>query len=70
MFLNKLKWQRREQPILSVMTDRQRWGGVQFYNPTVLHHDGLYRMWFLANGTATRTSDMNLGYAESDDGVN
>lgn len=70
MFLNKLKWQRREQPIFSVMTDRREWRSVQVYNPTVLHHDGLYRMWFLGNGTATRTSDMDLGYAESADGVN
>jgi len=69
MFLNDLKWQRRKQPVFSAMTDRREWRSVQVYNPTVIHHDGLYRMWFLGNGTATRTSDMDLGYAESEDGV-
>lgn len=69
MNLHDLKWQRQDQPIFSALTDRARWRSVQVYNPTVVHHDGAYRMWFLGNGTATRTSDMDLGYAESEDGL-
>jgi hypothetical protein len=52
------------------MTDRTGWRNVQVYNPTVLRVDGVYKMWFLGNATATRTNDMNLGYAESADGLN
>ncbi|MBT4608534.1 MAG: hypothetical protein HOC05_00745 [Gemmatimonadetes bacterium] len=52
------------------MTHKRPWRSVQVYNPTVVCRDGRYQMWFLGNGTATRTSDMDLGYAESEDGVN
>ena len=69
MFLHGLKWRRRRQPVFSGLTDGPAWRKVQVYNPTVLHHDGLYRMWFLGNGSATRTSDMDLGYAQSADGI-
>lgn len=69
MFLNNLEWQRREQPVLSAMVACPAWRAVQTYNPTVLFHDGLYRMWFIGNGSATRTNDMVLGYAESTDGL-
>jgi hypothetical protein len=70
MLLNDLNWAREEQPILSGMTDRVGWRNVQVYNPTVIRVNGLYKMWFLGNNTATRTNDMNLGYAESEDGLN
>ena len=70
MLLHDLNWSRRGQPVLSGMTNRAGWHSVQVYNPTVIRVDGLYKMWFLGNDTATRTNDMNLGYAESKDGLN
>ena len=67
--LHQLEWRRRPQPVLSAMTTGQSWCRVQLYSPTVLKQDGVYRMWYLGNGTATRTGDMDLGYAESSDGL-
>ena len=67
--LNQLHWRRRAQPILSAMTTRQPWCRVQLYNPTVIKIDGTYKMWYVGNSTATRIGDMDLGYAESDDGL-
>ena len=51
------------------MTTRQPWCTVQLYNPAVVCHGGKYRMWYLGNATATRTDDLDLGYAESEDGI-
>lgn len=67
--LHQLKWHRRDQPILSGMTTKQAWCQVQLYNPTVLKLNGTYKMWYVGGGTMTRTDDMNLGYAESNDGL-
>ncbi len=66
--LHRLQWRRRAQPVLSAMTTDQAWCRVQLYYPTVVRAGGRYRMWYLGNSTATRTADMNLGYAESTDG--
>ena len=67
--LHRLEWQRRDQAILSAMTTNQDWCRVQLYNPTVIRVGDRYRMWYLGNSTATRTADMNLGVAESADGL-
>jgi sucrose-6-phosphate hydrolase SacC (GH32 family) len=69
MNLHQIDWQRRTQPILSGMTTQQGWCRVTLYNPTVLKKDGLYRMWYLGNSSESRSNDMDLGYAESEDGI-
>ena len=68
-FLNELAWQRSSQPVLSTMTTEQTWCRVTLYNPTVVKVDGRYEMWYLGNSSATRNNDMDLGYAESEDGL-
>ena len=68
-FLNELAWQRSSQPVLSTMTTEQTWCRVTLYNPTVIKVDGRYEMWYLGNSSATRNNDMDLGYAESEDGL-
>jgi len=67
--LHQLQWRRQDQPILSGLTTRQDWCRVQLYNPTVVKVNGTYKMWYLGNRTATRVSDLDLGYAESSDGL-
>ena len=69
MSLCRAEWKRQKQPILSAMTTDQDWCRVQLYNPTVIRDGGRYRMWYLGSCIATRTGDMNLGYAESADGL-
>ena len=44
------------------------WSKVVVYNPHVLHIDGKFKMWYLGTSTGSRSSDIALGYAESDDG--
>lgn len=62
-------WIRRDQPILSATTTKQAWCKVVCYSPHVIHHDGLFRMWYLGTSTASRTNDICMGYAESKNGV-
>ena len=69
LHLHQLDWQRHEQPTLSAMTTTAEWCRVQLYNPTVVRVNGIYRMWYLGNSTATRTKDMDLGTATSVDGI-
>ena len=69
MSLHLAKWRRREEPILSALTTRQDWCRVELYNPTVLRVADRYMMWYIAHGTATRTDDSVVGFAESDDGI-
>ena len=59
--LYQLDWQRQEQPVLSAMTTNQDWCRVTVYSPAVLRMGDTYKMWYLGNRTATRTSDMDLG---------
>ena len=68
--LYQLDWQRQKQPVLSGMTTNQGLvPGDGVYSPAVLRMGDTYKMWYLGNRTATRTSDMDLGYAESHDGL-
>ena len=69
MPLHNAPWQRTDQPALSAMTTRQAWCRVTLYNPTVLKIGDTYKMWYLGNSSQSRISDMNLGYATSDDGA-
>ena len=65
-------WQRHEQPVLSALTAliaRQGWCSVELYSPSVVYHDGRFKMWFLGSHDRTRSGTMNLGYAESETGV-
>ena len=62
-------WQRRDEPILSARTTKQSWCRVVCYSPHVIHHDGKFRMWYLGTSEASRTNNMAMGYAESDDGI-
>ncbi len=58
-----LHWTRRgSQPVLAA---DQRWEAGTIGSPTVVFHDGLYRMWYDGNVNAARS----IGYAESSDGV-
>lgn len=62
-------WQRRDEPILSAQTTKQSWCRVVCYSPHVIFHDGKFRMWYLGTSEASRTNNMVMGYAESDDGI-
>lgn len=67
--LSRAEWHRFEQPVLSAMTSKQAWSRVVLYSPAVVCRDGLYRMWYCGCGTFSRSIDMSIGYAESDDGL-
>lgn len=67
--LHKLSWQRQDQPILSAMTTNQDWCRVTVYSPSVIRLGDTYKMWYLGNSSATRLVDMDMGYAESKDGL-
>ena len=69
MPLHLAPWQRPDQPALSAMTTGQPWCKVTVYNPTVLRIGDTYKMWYLGNSSRTRALDMDLGYAESADGI-
>jgi hypothetical protein len=62
-------WSRRADPILSAHTTKQTWCQVVCYSPHVIEHDGKFRMWYLGTSIASRTNDMAMGYAESQDGI-
>ncbi len=62
-------WQRRDEPILSARTTKQAWCRVVCYSPHVIYHDGRFRMWYLGTSVASRSNDIVLGYAESNDGL-
>lgn len=62
-------WRRLDEPILSAQTTKQDWAKVVCYSPHVIHHDGKFRMWYLGTSEASRTNDMAMGNAESDDGL-
>ncbi|MFT5468023.1 MAG: putative GH43/DUF377 family glycosyl hydrolase [Verrucomicrobiales bacterium] len=62
-------WQRLAEPIISANSTEQTWNKVVTYSPTVIHHDGLFRMWYLGTSTKTRLSNTVMGYAESEDGI-
>ncbi|MEO2018778.1 MAG: hypothetical protein ABGZ53_30900 [Fuerstiella sp.] len=61
-------WQRRAEPILSARTTAQDWCRIVCYSPHVIHHDGRFRMWYLGTSEASRSNNIVMGYAESDDG--
>jgi hypothetical protein len=61
-------WARRAEPVLSAYTTGQDWSKVVVYTPFVMHRDGKFKMWYLGTSTGSRSTDMALGYAESDDG--
>ena len=62
-------WQRRTEPVLSAYTTQQGWSKVVVYSPFVMHRDGKFKMWYLGTSTGSRSNDIALGYAESDDGL-
>jgi predicted GH43/DUF377 family glycosyl hydrolase len=62
-------WQRRDKPILSARTTSQKWAQVVCYSPHVIHHAGKFRMWYLGTSEASRSNNIVMGYAESDDGI-
>ena len=62
-------WQRRDEPILSALSTKQRWSRVTLYSPHVLRVGDEYRMWYIGNSSATRRPDMQMGYATSRDGI-
>jgi predicted GH43/DUF377 family glycosyl hydrolase len=62
-------WQRRDEPILSARTTKQAWCRIVTYSPHVIYHDGLFRMWYLGTSEASRSNDIVMGYAESEDGI-
>ena len=62
-------WQRQAEPVLSALTTNQSWCKVVLYSPTVIRHEGKFKMWYVGTSTASRATDMALGYAESEDGL-
>jgi hypothetical protein len=48
----------------TVCIDRNKPGEYAIVRPCVLHHDGLYRIWYSSRGESYR-----IGYAESGDGI-
>ena len=61
-------WKRRAEPVLSTYTTKESWCKVVVYSPHVIFHDGRFRMWYLGTSVESRTNDIVLGYAESEDG--
>ena len=61
-------WKRRAEPILSAYTTKESWCKIVVYSPHVIFHDGKFRMWYLGTSVESRTNEIVLGYAESDDG--
>lgn len=61
-------WERRAEPVLSAYTTEQSWSKVVVYSPFVLHIDGKFKMWYLGTSTGSRSTDMAMCYAESDNG--
>lgn len=62
-------WQRREAPVLSARDDPQPWRTVVCYSPHAIYDRDKYRMWYLGTSEASRSNDIVMGYAESDDGI-
>ncbi len=62
-------WTRRERPILSALTTKQAWAKVTLYSPHVIRMNGVYKMWYVGNASATRRPDLVIGYATSRDGI-
>ena len=62
-------WQRRDKPILSALTTKQRWSRVTLYSPHVIRVGSKYRMWYIGNASTTRRPDLVMGHAESNDGI-
>jgi len=64
-------WQRRDEPIVSIDTTKQAWSKSLLYSPTVVVVKGVFKMWYIGSaGDYHRGSGvMNLGYAESGDGI-
>lgn len=62
-------WQRRDEPVLSAHFTKQSWCKVVLYSPTVLYNDGVFKIWYVGTSAGSRSNDMALGYAESDDGI-
>ena len=64
-------WQRRQEPILSADTTQQDWSNTMFYSPSVVYVDGVFKMWYVGSKGDYHADHgvLNIGYAESDDGV-
>lgn len=62
-------WVRRAKPILSARTTKQDWCRVVVYSPHVIHHQGRFHMWYLGTSEASRSNNIVMGFATSDDGV-
>ncbi len=55
---------------MSTFTNHEPWCRVSLYSPAVVRTDDGYRMWYCGNSSGTRTNDMDIGCADSPDGVN
>ena len=64
-------WQRREKPILSIEMTKQAWSKTMLYSPTVVVVDGVFKMWYVGSAGDYHGEHgvLNIGYAESEDGV-
>ena len=62
-------WQRHDKPVLSARNNPQPWRAVVCYSPHVIYDEGKFRMWYLGTSEASRSNDIAMGYAESDDGL-
>ena len=63
-------WTRRDAPVLSARSDdAEPWRRVVCYSPHVIHHEGQFHIWYLGTSEASRSNDIVMGYATSDDGV-
>jgi predicted GH43/DUF377 family glycosyl hydrolase len=67
--LHEAPWCRRDQPVLSALTSEEEWRQVVCYTPSVAAVDGGYRMWYLGCSDQTREGVMEVGLAESEDGI-
>ena len=64
-------WERRQEPILSIETTKQPWSTTMFYSPSVVVVDGVFKMWYVGSEGDYKTDHgvLNIGYAESQDGI-
>ena len=69
LLLRPQPWKRRAAPVMSARTTAEDWCKAVLYSPFVIEHEGRFRMWYVGTSVASRTRDMKVGYAESDDGI-
>ena len=62
-------WIRRDSPLLTNSPPPKPWMKSGLYCPRVIFANGKYRMWFMATPVRPTLLQVQVGYAESEDGI-